>query len=285
MSTYNDIYLRAYLGDPGNVPRSTEYPLNDSPDLIPYGTQPVETGTFLTDASWNTIYRPTLVMNIDNYIYMRAQNLGQQETSGEFSLYAVKDNLLSWPPTWTQLKTQQGEMKQKITLAANQKGVLPEPFVWIPDSAERYSLVGLVSTPNHPLILPPDQIQDFARWVARNGGVGWHSVNITNVNAPTFTNKMHYEQGTTACMIAFNLVCTNVPLGSKVSFSCGLSGPSPLIDLAPTVVTDSKTFIVGIVSDVPAGFEGDISYSYWSNGGPPPPGFNITLQARVYENE
>jgi hypothetical protein len=288
MGNYNDIYMRAYLGDPGNVPRSTSYPLSASPDLIPYGTQPVtDVNSLLLDSSWNQVYDTKLVINQTNYLYMRAQNLGTTTTSGVFSLYYAPSSLLLWPSVWqqNQLLTQAGESTQTLTLAANAKGVTPSAFAWntaTPPSGDHYCLIGMVSTPGHPATVPTDgSITNFANWIANTGSFAWHNVSTTSAGSPTWTKTVNYEQGTTASDIYFQIVCSNVPVNSQVAFSCGEAGPTPPINLPKTTVTNGASFIVGMQSSVPANFTGDISYSYWSNGIAPTAGFSITIQAML----
>lgn len=288
MGNYNDIYMRAYLGDPGNVPRSTSYPLSASPDLVPYGTQPAtDVNSLLTDTSWNQVYNSPLVINQSNYLYMRAQNLGTAQTTGQFSLYYSPASLLLWPSEWqqNQLQTAGGEPTQSVSIAPGARGVTPSAFVWnpaAPPSGDHYCLVGMVSTPDHPATVPSDgDIQNFASWIANNGSFAWHNVSTTNAGSPTWTKTINYDQGTVASDILFQIVCTNVALNSKVAFSCGQAGPTPPINLPPTTVTNSASFIAGVLSSVPANFQADISYSYWSNGNPPASGFSITIQGML----
>lgn len=286
MGNYNDIYMRAYQGDPGNVPRSSSYSMSNSPDLIPYGTQPVDPSTFLTDTSWNTTYNANLVANADNYLYMRAQNLGTTPSTGTFSLYAAPGSMLLWPSQWVQnqLKTQAGELTQQITLQGNQKGALPSAFVWNAKSDQHYCLVGMVSTPEHPATLPPDgNIQNFATWIAQNGSFAWHNLSVTSSGSPTWTNKTYYDQGGVADTVRFDIVCSYVPLNSVVSFSCGVGGPTPPINMPPSIVTNYPSFIVGMNSLVPGDFKADISYSYTASKTDPvpPQGFNISIEGSV----
>src|SRR5688572_25878488 len=277
MGNYNDIYMRAYLGDPGNVPRSSAYPLSASPDLIPYGTSPADPSTFLTDASWGQAYNATLVVRQSNYLYMRAQNLGSQATTGTFSLYYSQASLLLWPSVWSgnQLKTQTGANTQDVLINPGQKGVTPSAFVWQPASpppGDHYCLVGMVSTPNHPATPPPDgNIQNFASWIAQNGSFAWHNVSVTDSGSPTWTKSINYDQGGTTEDIYFQVICKNVPVGSKVAFSSGTAGPNPPINLPPTTVTNGSSFIAGMQTSVPGTFVSDISYSYWAASSSPPP--------------
>ncbi|MFN8714102.1 MAG: hypothetical protein ACK5Z2_14740 [Bacteroidota bacterium] len=279
--------MRAYLGDPGNVPRSTAYPLSASPDLIPYGVSPADPATFLTDTSWNKAYSTTMVKNADNYMYMRAQNLATTPITGTFSLFSTNSNLLLWPSTWSQnqLRTQSGEPTQQVTIAAGQRGVVPSAFIWHPTTLEHYCLVGMVDTPSHPATIPPDgSITNFALWIAQNGNFAWHNLSVTDVGSPTWSKTINYIQGDTAYLVKFELVCKNVPVGSIVRLTCGAAGISPPLDVLGTV-TSSTNYIIGMECDVDADFQAEMSYSYTAvNGQPPPAGFEITFRASIMEN-
>lgn len=287
MAKYNDIYMRAYQNDPGNIPRSSSYSLAHSPDLIPYGTQPVDPQTFLTASSWNTTYNATLIGKATNYLYMRAQNLGTAASTGTFALYySPGGNMLLWPSKWAknQLLTQTGANTQTITLQGGEKGVLPSAFVWDAKTDQHYCLIGMVSTPEHPATPPPDgDIQNFATWIAQNGSFAWHNLTVTSAGSPTWTDKVNYDQGGVADTVRFDIVCDYVPLNSTVSFSCGAAGPKPPINMPPSLVTNYPSFIVGMNSVVPGDFMADISYSYTAakDKPVPPEGFSISIEASV----
>lgn len=283
MAQYDDIYMRAFQGDSGQVPRPSSYGMSNSPDLIPYGTSPVDPATFLTDTSWNTTYNATLTANMANYMYMRAQNLGNDPSTGEFTLYYSPGSMLLWPSQWSKNKllTQTGADKQTLAFAGKEKKVLPSPFVWKAKNDDHYCLVGMVSTAKHPASIPADgSIQDFANWIASNGCYAWHNMAVTSSGAPTIADRSWYAQGDTADLMRFDIVCTNVPVNSKVQFSCGASGAKPPILLNPTTVTTPDSFIAGMKSTVEAGFEAFVDYAYTAPPGQsnPPPGFNLSIE-------
>ena len=283
MAQYDDIYMRAFQGDSGQVPRPSSYGMSLSPDLIPYGTVPVDPATFLPDASWNTTYNATLTANMANYMYMRAQNLGTEASTGTFTLYYSKGSMLLWPSQWSKNKllTQSGADNQVVTFAGNEKKVLPSPFVWNAKADDHYCLVGMVSTAKHPATIPTDgSIQNFATWIAQNGCYAWHNMNVTTSGAPTISDRSWYEQGNTTDLMRFDIVCTNVPLNATVQFSCGAAGANPPILLNPTVVTTPNSFIAGMKSTVNSGFEAFVDYAYTAPPGQtnPPPGFGLSIE-------
>jgi hypothetical protein len=92
-----------------------------------------------------------------------------------------------------------------------------------------------------------------------------------------YKGSVEYEQGNEAGEMEFMLKCTNLPVGTIVGFSCGQGGPIPPINLPPTVVTTYPTFVTGLMSYVPANFEGVIYY-YGDFKETPPADAKITLQ-------
>ena len=90
--------------------------------------------------------------------------------------------------------------------------------------------------------------------------------------------KLFYQQGTESGLIQFSLICRNVPVGSTIGFSSDKPGPNPPIYLSPTTVSSSPSFVTGMVSEVPANYEAEITY-YVIFSQTPPPDASIQLQA------
>ncbi len=89
---------------------------------------------------------------------------------------------------------------------------------------------------------------------------------------------MYYQQGDEASLIQFTLKCLNFPLGTIVGFYCSVPGPVPMIELPPTPVLTSPSFVTGMECFVPAKFEGYIYY-YAEFKQPPPASARFQLQA------
>ncbi len=280
---WSDMYIRDYIDDTGLYP--TAGVLSHSPDIIPYGTAPVQDpSTFISDANWSKDLGKDLVANIANYIYVRGQNLANKAQQGKIYLYYSKASLLLYPNLWqnNQIKTSdQSDFVDVSASAVGKKFVTQNPFVWAPEmiSGDHYCLVARVATVDNPANIPQTgNIQDFAAFISNNPNFGWRNVAVVDAGSPTWTQTVEYKQGTKGGKMRFTLVCQKVPVGAEVSFSCGTPGPNPIINLPRTQVTNSTSFIVGISSDVPANFDSYISYSYWSNGHAPLPGFSIEMQ-------
>lgn len=289
MSTYNDLFLRDNLSSTGEVPGQGT--ISTSPDLIPYGTSPVNDPVdFFTD-NYGSDVGQDLIANAQNYLYMRAKNLSDSATTGSFYLYYSKASLLLYPSQWQNnaLSTSSGSNSVPIpSTAAGAIAVGADPFTWQPQmiNDDHYCLIGRIVTDAHPNPIPATgSIDDFAKYIAGNPGMGWRNVKVIDSGSPTFTMPVQYNQGSTSGTMSIIMTCTNVPAGAQVAFSCGTPGPNPVINLPQTQVTNASSFIAGVTSVIPANWNSTITYSYWANGTNPPAGWNITLMVVYFVNQ
>jgi hypothetical protein len=88
--------------DSGTVPRAGT--LCASPDIIPYGTVPVnDPVTFFTN-NYSQDVGQVLTANQQNYIYARAYNYATGPQSGSIFLYYSPAALLLYPSMWSGAK-------------------------------------------------------------------------------------------------------------------------------------------------------------------------------------
>jgi len=285
-TTYQDLLVRGNLGETNTLPRNAS---SHSPDIIPYGLDlaPDPQATFGSAAAYAADQGKTLIADGQNYLYMRAKNYAPAQETGTVSLYYAKSSLLLYPDQWENNKMLTSDGKDSVEVTANANGdivVTEDPFTWqpqVPAAGWHYCLIGRVATKSNPNPIPQTgSIQDFGGWVAANGGIGWRNVSVVSTGAPTWTNSTLYKQGTTTATVKFLITCLKVPVNSSVSFSSGTPTKNGPIALPKTPVTDGSSFIVGMQRDVNAGFETNISYSYWAAGNPKP-GFSIALSAAI----
>ena len=281
---WDDILIRDSLSDTGKYPTSGT--LSHSPDIIPFGTSPIQDPTTLIDAThWEKDLGKNLTANATNYLYVRGENLANKAQTGNMYLYYSKASLLLYPNQWATngLKTSAGADHVPVSAAAiGDKVVTNDPFTWIPQmiSGDHYCLVSRVSTPDHPAIIPhTGDIQSFSKFISDNPDFAWRNVAVVDSGAPTWTTTVEYNQGTQASEMHFLITCKNVPVGAGVAFSSGTPGPNPVVNLPMTNVTDDQSFIAGMVSSVPANWNTNISYSYFAHGTTPKKGFSITMNA------
>ncbi len=292
MSMYDDLFFRTNLNDTGQLPIPS--PAYTSPDIIPYGITPTPRPKEFFAENYANDVGQNLLENADNYIYLRAKNLAKESRSGSVWLYALKANLNLYPDLWKNYALQTSDKNvdnnRLNVISADSRGiaVTDNPFVWRAPSPDHYCLVSRVVTDEHPSDIPDVQhVTDLTEFILDNPGFGWRNVTIVSADKPDTTTKgIHFVQGTEAATVTFDILCTNVPEGALVEFSAGTPGPSPLISLSKTPVgrslpddDDNYNWHTGVDCHVPAGYETDIDYSYWSNGTTPVPGMSITIRA------
>ena len=289
MAKYEDLFIRSTLSDTNTIPRIGSQ--SRSPDIIPYGMAPVENPQTFFSSNYNSDVGQDLVSNSRNYLYMRAKNYLAGANSGEFSLYYAPSNVILYPAQWRNniLKTSDGQTKVPVSVAGEGDiAVTNNPFTWVPNipgSGYHYCLIGVIDTSRHPNPIPNiTAISNMAEWVANNGGIGWRNVAVTTKGAATFTTEVPYEQGDEPYQVFFSIECQNTPVGSEVSFSAGTPTGGKPIYLPRTTVTRSDTFNVGMDTYVNAGFETNISYSWWANNTTAPGNMSIAIKARVESN-
>lgn len=297
MTTYTDLYLRANLSDVGGIPGQGA--MCTSPDIIPWGTEPVPDPTnhfadFSKDQSQALLWGNT------NYIYTRATNLAVGDEAGELHLYWSRASLINYPFLWSDqsISCVSGSSLNYSAQNTNQEIVGAQPFVWTPQvvvsANDHICLISQMVTPKNPNPIPlASNISDFAAFIQSNRGFAWKNINIQNLPAvpagsvPDWSTKVNYDQGEMAANIFVVLVLNNVPIGSKVNFTCGGPGPDPMLHMEKTEVIQANQ-VSGVTSKIPANFSAPITYNLWLSGNKPPiPNMptSITLEAHYIPGE
>jgi hypothetical protein len=291
---WRDLYFRHNLADTGLYP--TQGTQSASPDVIPLGAKPVSDPSYLiADSNWMKDYGNSTNASESNYIYLRGRNLSSRETEGELFLYSSPASLLPWPTDpadpsrgWANrpLRTSDGKPSVLVRPKAGERFVTTDPFRWIPEPISNgyYSLIGRVATAEHPNPIPDFRtMPEFAKYISEHPNMAWRNVVTINPSGPATTTTVSYSQGDLAWEMVFVLRCENVPDGSRVSFSSGTPGPSPLIEDSAVVrnrqTSKGPTFTLALVTYVPAGWHSDIAYTWHSEGKVPVPGMRIYLEA------
>ncbi len=282
---WDDILIRDSKGDTGKYP--TGGTLSHSPDIIPYGTSPIQDpSTFVDKTNWSKDLGKNLTANATNYLYVRGKNLANKAQTGEMYLYHSKASLLLYPEKWRDngLKTSDGADHVGVGAAkSGDKVVTANPFTWVPEmiSGDHYCLVARVVTSDHTADIPKKtgDIHSFATFISERPNFAWRNIAVVKSGSPTWTTTVEYDQGTIESEINFLITCKNVPVGAAVAFSAGTPGPDPVVNLPKTTVTSKESFVAGMAAQVPANWSTNISYSYFANGHNPLPGFSIELSA------
>ena len=280
-SIYNDLFLRDNLADTGHFPAHGNKAA--SPDIIPFGRDQINDPQAFFSGNFGSDAGKEVVVNENNYIYLRCMNLAAGTEQGMLHLYHCKPALISWPCLWQNQPLQTIEAATSLPVNASGEGDIAvgvKPFVMPSALAENgsYSFVGRIVTLANPNPIPElNNIPDFAAYVSNNKGMGWRNISYADHHCPYFIKSVNYDQGNYGGLMTFLITCVNIPLGAMVALSCSTPGTAPILDLSRTVVQNSERFVIGITTEIPANWSSRISYSYWAGDQPLPTDFSITL--------
>lgn len=242
MNQFQDIYMRDYVGDSGQVPSDVRQGVSASPDIIPWGASP--NPNYQTDLVNNYNVPSGYFQNINplgyNYIYVRGFNAFPSSQSGSINLYYAPASLLLWPPRWQSNVIQNTNNTGAAVIPStpiNSVCVGQGAFYWKPPtnlaSGDHFCLISQVVTQQDPNVFPTT-LADFAQWVANNANIAWRNVTLVPQKSPRYsafvemTNPV--EQPNTFTLTA---TCTGVPDGTVVSLVGSEAAPS--INFAGTV--------------------------------------------------
>lgn len=287
MPKYDDLYIRATLTDPGNVPR-TGMGLSSSPDIIPYGQMPVDNpDTFFVGDNFNKVLSKDLVYGGQNYIYLRGLNLAAGATTGDMYCYYSPSNLVLYPSIWRTnvLYTQNGVDHVPVRASTTNAGFAPDtPLLWtpaLPPPGHHFCMISRVTTAQHPNPIPnTGGFSDFAQWVAGNGGIGWRNVTVVNTGSPEIVFRTEYDQEDEPGLMDVLITAVDVPIGAEVWFSSGTKLENgKFIAIPPTKITQNpQTW--GTQAHIPSNWKTTFVGGYRSNGGKPGPNFSVALRVQ-----
>jgi hypothetical protein len=284
----NELLIRASLTDDGTLPRTGD--VSNSPDVISNGKTEVDNPVSYYIDTYDAYVSKNLQAASTNYIYVRGKSMAAGLQQGDVYVYFALDADLNTPSKWVKnvLQTTRGDKYIRVHVQSEGAiAVTDTPFVWTPPESaagSAYSLIGIVV----PIGTKPNFIgvTDFEEYVKDHSNIGWNKVTI-DAPPPPPTPKLrwkttfHYAQGDMGQEMNFQLKCSNIPTGSLLEFgSDNPNGPTPPIALAKTTVTDSNG-AYGIVSIVPEGYTGNITFYFYTDD-TPPQGSSITFTAYYY---
>lgn len=287
MAQWNDIFFRANKNDNGAYP--TEGCQSACFDIITRQA-PLKDPSILINNDWNENQSQDMNARMNNYIYVRGNNLSGKQQTGQVYLYYSPAQLLLYPTLWKDNIIQVGghsdyfdfsvEKDGKFICADSSQGT----FVWNPQliTNDHYCLISRAVTKDHTAPIPnASDVVNFGKFISTNRSYGWRNVTVTDRNTADFSQTVNYEQGTTGHTMHIILSCKDVPVGAEVAFDCVAPGPSPSIHMERTKITTSNQDL-GIICEIPANFTGEITYYYWGNGKLPGDNFEITLHCVVF---
>jgi hypothetical protein len=203
---WNDLFVRTDLSE--TSPSSRVGGLS-SPDIIPWGTQPVNPSTFTTDASYKNYVSTTgFLSGQPNYIYLRARNSSSTtDAVGEASLVLTNPAMVLWPggDGWTTLLTDKGKKASPLksgsgtAVAPNAIAVTEDPFVYVPSDSGHRCLVTWLSTKAHPVTQPPPKITDgqaLVKFLKDNPNYAHHNLDIAPNTTGAYSFRAPLSTGT-----------------------------------------------------------------------------------------
>jgi hypothetical protein len=270
---YDDLFLRLHLRDNGSRPAAD--PVYTSPDIIPWGVEPVSNpqNTF---ANFGIDYGRTVTWGVRNYIYSRATNLSSGSSSGELQLYWTKATLINYPFTW-----KDNQISSAVRYEApymGQQVVGAQPFVWTPQMSvganDHVCLISRMVTRKHPNEIPEaSNISDFAAWLRQERGFAWRNIAVQGLpqypagSRPDWTFTVDYQQGTATAPVLAKLVAENIPLGSRIGFACPTVAQ---LNMSPQTVTAAYQASGVYTSPIPAGTRAKVTVELWLSANRPP---------------
>ncbi|XOZ34486.1 hypothetical protein ACMDCT_04450 [Halomonadaceae bacterium KBTZ08] len=269
--TWDGIFVRGSLGEDGTLPRNSS---SGSPDLIPYGTTPLEDPSILnTQDTYGDDFSNNIYLERYNYVYMRGKNQHKGSVNGHWELWAVPSNLILLPGLWrhdedtVRLKTSDGKESPPFS-AENPDEIISSgnAFTWKVDPLpgnRHYCLIGIaVSDINPNPIADTDRISDWGAILAKNGNIAQRNTRLITGDVPDMSDQLPYSQGSETSQVDLTFIFQNIPKGSTFHAASGTELPgygTISLDLGDTQEFNFKHGIPAL--DIPANWATNFNWT------------------------
>lgn len=204
------LYMRPNLDSDGSIPAKGL--LYECPDIWPSGTQPInDYNTKLADQNDRTYgygvdSSADVVLNSDNYIYVRVKNGATDPRRAFLRLYYAPSGILQWPQKWrgNVLRTDEGaDHVNLVDVPPGTVAVGDRPFVWPyvpePPVGQHYCLFAQINDAANGNPFPPDSTNplDLAALINKNLGWGWRNVAVVEHDAAGFHDEQTLDVAAT----------------------------------------------------------------------------------------
>lgn len=246
---WDGIMVRGSLGETGTVPRGSS---SASPDLIAYGTAPLQDPGLLQDeATYGNGYSNNIYLGQFNYLYMRGKNLHNGPIKGHWEFWAVPSNLLLLPGLWkddqytVRLATSDGNTAPEFEAKEqNQIVASLNAFSWnvkpLP-GGRHYCLIGVAVTDLNPNPIDKTmRISDWGAILSQNANIAQRNTNLISGNVPDMSDIVPYDQGSEPSTVDLTFLLTNIPKGSTFRASSGT--PLPGYGTISVTVDNTKEY-------------------------------------------
>ena len=266
---WTDLYLRTSLSETGPNNRIGSF---GSPDIIPYGTTPVDASIFTTPQSYGRYEGGNLTENSTNFLYVRAKNASKTETlSGKSYLALSNPAIILWPGPgkWDLMNNSKGQNFSEISnVKPGEIGATTDPFQYVPKESGHRCLVSWISTVQHPIGEPPEisNATKLAEFLIKHPNYAHRNVEVIAGPPDRYTRSEPYSQNQASAKMTFGLRCKNCD-GFVVSFVSGTALKSgKFIELKDTKVAGNETITYIKDYEVESGYNTLINYTYDKQG-------------------
>lgn len=267
---WNDLFVRTSQGETSPTGRVGGL---SSPDIIPWGTQPVNPAQFTTEGSYSSyVSSQGFVSGQNNYIYVRARNSSPStDAVGEAALVLTDPAVVLWPggDKWTRILTSEGKDTSRLgPVGPNGIAVTDDPFLYVPQDSGHRCLVTWINTKSHPAKVPPEirDMQALVTFLKDNPNYAHHNIDIAPNTTGANSFPAPFSTGTEGSSWICGLKVRNCK-GFTVSFSSPTQLPDgTYINFLPTTVqqNDELRFLFGPF-DVDPNWNINVNCTYQTN--------------------
>ncbi|MCB0109068.1 MAG: hypothetical protein KDE53_24265 [Caldilineaceae bacterium] len=179
MTNTASVYMRDNFADTGTG--SSIGTLYESPDIIPLRNQVIDANVAFGEEEWLNFFSENVELGQDNYIYLRAHNIGNAAASPKAHLFSSPASSFIHPQDWTPIGT--------LELGPIQPGerVVRGPIVWDQSKISHlghYCYICYLSNAGQnfpdPMSLTFATPDEYYQFVADHNNICFHNVNIVD---------------------------------------------------------------------------------------------------------
>ena len=286
--------MRPNLDSTGTIPVLGS--ITQCPDIWLAGTKALaDPSTILaSNESYAQSSSDDVVLNADNYIYLRGKNGADIPVSKRLELYYAPCGVINWPSKWVENKLKTGDGSEYVELVNVPAGSIAagsNAFIWKnvtppPQGSDHYCIFANVNDAQNGHPVPGSSgfgKIDMAELVKNDLCIGWRNVRLINNGIDmTFHTSIDIDNTPEAGGI-YNLYlkCPKQFNGTSVAFSANKTdskGDNIMLNKT-TVQAGDVPALYGVQVELNAGFSAEIQINMWFNGVDVPSGYEITLEA------
>jgi len=218
---WRGILVRKNINDVGFIPTPGSY--TESLDIVCNENTPLMPQQLIEN--WNNEFWKTPIVG-KNYIYCRAQNMAfLGPITPKVQMFYTTGGFNQPPSSWIQCFTDKGNAKEGDIILENGKAGpmgqgtrgASEAFFFNPTSHDHICVIAVLNYDyfelNDPLKITPGN-WNSQTWITHNGAAAWHNMDPQKNLEETLK---FYNQDGKEEQFCFQVLCRNVPSGSKIS--------------------------------------------------------------------